>query len=104
MESPSSDSDTSVAEMDVSLDLKGWSDVLTYPRAIMRTAGNDDGKEEVTQLSWKVRVNARDTRGDHSSILEHKSTDGTRRKYSYLFWEASTVCGFSICISNARAA
>ena len=75
--------------------------MLSYPRAIMRTAGNDDGKEEVTQLSWKVRVNARDTRGDHSSILEHKSTDGTRRKYSYLFWEASTVCGFSICISNA---
>ena len=39
---------------------------------------------------------------DHSSIIEHQQVDnGVWRKYSYLFWEASSMNGFSISVANA---
>ena len=48
-----------------------------------------------------MKVNPRDVNGDHSSIIEHQQVDGLWRKYSYLFWEASTMSGFSTCLAKA---
>ena len=73
-----------------------WSDILTYPRVNML-----ESVEERVQLRWNVRVNPRDVNGDHSSIIEHQQVDGLWRKYSYLFWEASTMSGFSTCLAKA---
>jgi hypothetical protein len=69
---------------------------LTYPCGVVENA---DVKS--TTLNWIVDVSPRETAGDHSSILGHKSIDGVSRAYSYLFWEASTMESFRICMSNA---
>lgn len=89
-------SDISLANMEVTVELKDWVDALTYPRSVVE-------KEDVksTTLSWLVDVSPREAARDHSSILRHKSTDGTSREYSYLFWEASTMESFRICMNNA---
>ena len=91
-------SDTGLG-MEISLALNSnWSDVLTYPRANK----SESADEEEVQLKWNVRVNPRDACGDHSSIIEHQQVDnGVWRKYSYLFWEASAMNGFSISVANA---
>ena len=92
-------SDTGLERMEISLALNSnWSDVLTYPRANKPESAD----EEEVQLKWNVRVNPRDACGDHSSIIEHQQVDnGVWRKYSYLFWEASAMNGFSFSVANA---
>mmetsp|Transcript_23688 Transcript_23688/g.37152 ORF Transcript_23688/g.37152 Transcript_23688/m.37152 type:complete len:197 (-) Transcript_23688:180-770(-) len=82
--------------MEVAVELKNWVDVLTYPRAVVDM---EDAKS--TTLSWRVDISPREADRDHSSIMKHKSTDGTSREYSYLFWEASTMEPFRICTNNA---
>ncbi len=89
-------SEISLASMEVTVELKNWVDTLTYPRAVVE---NEEMKS--TTLSWLVDVSPREAARDHSSILEHKSKDGTSREYSYLFWEASTMEPFRICMNNA---
>jgi len=89
-------SDIGLANMEITIDLKDWVDVLTYPRGVVE---NEEVKN--TTLSWIVNVFPREAAGDHSSILQHKSTDGALREYSYLFWEAATMEPFRICLKNA---
>ncbi|KAL7545866.1 hypothetical protein ACHAWF_009222, partial [Thalassiosira exigua] len=94
-------SDDFLENVNVSLELKGWSDILTYPRAITGPSDMVNGHDKDVKFSWKVKVNSRETHGDHSSTIGHHSDDGMWRTYSYLFWEASTMRGFAICPSSA---
>lgn len=74
---------------------------MTDTNATVQEAAQNDGMDGNTQLKWNVKVNPRDTRGDHSSIIEQQSENWSSPKYSHLFWEASTMSGFSISLSNA---
>jgi len=70
-------SDAGLVNVEITVELKDWVDVLTYPCGVVENA---DVKS--TTLNWIVDVSPRETAGDHSSILGHKSIDGVSRAYS----------------------
>lgn len=76
----------------VSLEFVDWHNIVSYPRATLSESGSGN-----PAISWNVKLMPKNP----SAEVEHKSSDGICRKYSYLFWEASTLNGFSICSPKA---
>lgn len=80
-----------VDSLDVSLEFVDWKNIISYPRASLYVNSCNP------TISWNVKLVPQKP----SAEIEHKSCDGIYRKYSYLFWEASTLNGFNICLSEA---
>ena len=82
----------------VSLHLEGWQNILAYPRPThVCNINAEQTPVQTDTVIWSIRL----LPGQSSATIEHASNDQVYRRYSYLFWEASTWNGFNICTTRA---